>query len=74
MFFADSTSDFKVPVVYVSMSLANEIKKLDQPKATLLVKINRTRPAAYNVAGFLNKGAVKTIIVGAHYDHVGTPR
>ncbi|MBK7030622.1 MAG: M20/M25/M40 family metallo-hydrolase [Bacteroidales bacterium] len=73
LFFADSTSDYKVPVVYVSMNLANQIKKLDHPKATLLVKINRTRPAAYNVAGYLNKGMAKTIIVGAHYDHVGTP-
>ncbi len=73
LFYADSTSDYNVPVVYVSLSLANQIKKMEHPSVDIQVKINRVRPVAYNVAGYLHRGAAKTIVIGAHYDHVGTP-
>ncbi|MHC5202395.1 M20/M25/M40 family metallo-hydrolase [Myroides sp. LJL119] len=38
------------------------------------VKVNDSIRSARNVIGFLDNGAPKTIVIGAHYDHLGQGR
>ena len=63
----------KIPVVYVT----NDIKKkyLYDETATLDIKmkvdISDKKRTGHNVIGYINNGAATTIILGAHYDHLG---
>ncbi len=73
LFNADSTVLFPVPVFYITADLAIQITKIENPTCEIEVSIDRKRPAAYNVIGFVDNGAKKTAVVGGHFDHVGTP-
>ncbi|MFN8253990.1 MAG: M28 family peptidase [Ferruginibacter sp.] len=63
----------KIPVVYVT----NEVKKkyLYDETATqdikLKVDITDKKRTGHNVVGYVDNGAANTIILGAHYDHLG---
>lgn len=63
----------KIPVVYVT----NEIKKkyLYDETATIDIKlkvdIGDKKRSGHNVVGYIDNGAANTIILGAHYDHLG---
>jgi aminopeptidase YwaD len=63
----------KIPVVYVT----NEVKKkyLYDETATidinLKVDIGDKKRTGNNVIGYIDNGAANTIILGAHYDHLG---
>lgn len=67
-------SDFtKIPVLYVT----NNIKKkyLYDETATFDIKLkvdikDKTR-MGHNVVGYIDNGAANTVILGAHYDHLG---
>ena len=54
-------------------SVIEEIKKSSNLQNQLLVeiKIEPKIKTGKNVAGFINNGAVNTLILGAHYDHLG---
>ena len=63
----------KIPVLYVTESIKK--KYLYDETATLDIKLkvdigDKTR-AGHNVIGFIDNGAANTIILGAHYDHLG---
>ena len=60
----------EIPVAFVSEEAAAKIKaagKIDM----LNVEMKETEKTAYNVVGFKDNGAEKTVVVGAHYDHLG---
>lgn len=63
----------KIPVVYVTA----EVKKkyLYDETATqdikLKVEITDKKRMGHNVVGYIDNGAANTIILGAHYDHLG---
>jgi aminopeptidase YwaD len=62
----------KIPVVYLTKSGAQKFK---DATATYDIELGidlkvKTRQA-HNVVGFINNGAANTIIIGAHYDHLG---
>jgi hypothetical protein len=71
LFNADSVPDFPVPVVYLSEALGREAEELEDAVCELSVIMNKNRKQSRNVMGFLDKGATQTIVIGAHYDHVG---
>jgi aminopeptidase YwaD len=73
LFDPDSVPLFKIPVVYITSSIITSLKKMDNPSCEIEVRIERKRPTAYNVIGFLDRGAEKTVVIGGHFDHVGTP-
>jgi aminopeptidase YwaD len=73
LFNADSMPSFSVPVMYLTAEVAKELKKTTDPICSIEVKINRKRPEAHNVIGFLDNGAKRTVVIGGHFDHVGTP-
>jgi aminopeptidase YwaD len=46
--------------------------KAGLPKvAAFSTEIIKTSTTGHNVAGFINNGAVYTVVIGAHYDHLG---
>jgi Zn-dependent M28 family amino/carboxypeptidase len=63
----------KIPVLYVTSSvkkkyLYDEIATVD---IKLKVDISDKVRTGHNVIGFVNNGAATTIILGAHFDHLG---
>ncbi|HYO22366.1 MAG TPA: M20/M25/M40 family metallo-hydrolase [Flavisolibacter sp.] len=62
-----------IPVIYVTKDAAK--KYLSDPSALLKVKakteITDRKRNGMNVVGFVDNGAATTIILGAHFDHLG---
>ena len=62
-----------IPVIYIT----NDAKKkyLKDESASFDVKINvaigEKKRTGNNVVGYINNGANKTVVLGAHYDHLG---
>ncbi|MBL7701018.1 MAG: M28 family peptidase [Ferruginibacter sp.] len=63
----------KIPVLYIS----KEIKKrflndeLGFADYTIDILIGQKKRIGHNVIGYINNGAANTVIIGAHYDHLG---
>ncbi len=69
----DKTEPIKIPVVFLAK---DAIKKFLNDKTStydinLNVAIGDKKRTGHNVIGFINNGAANTIIIGAHYDHLG---
>lgn len=59
-----------LPVVYVAdEDFAKKLKR--KREVSLGVKLLEIRDITYNLVGQINNGAPKTIIFGAHFDHLG---
>ena len=69
----DRTDKLDIPVVYVSKEASK--KYLSDPAATLDIKIKidlgEKKRTGRNVVGYIDNGAARTVILGAHYDHLG---
>jgi aminopeptidase YwaD len=63
-----STVSVGVPVMFWS-SYDND--DLAFEKVEVSVKMEEQTDTGYNVIGYLDRGADKTIVIGAHYDHLG---
>ena len=60
-------------MVYVQKNIANKFFKDETITHDIKIKIdigNKVR-TGHNVIGYIDNGAVNTIIIGAHYDHLG---
>ncbi|HOY33459.1 MAG TPA: M28 family peptidase [Bacteroidales bacterium] len=59
-----------VPVVYV---VKKDLINIHAPgKATIMTDIGRSgQRMAHNVGGIIDNGAPFTVVIGAHYDHIG---
>jgi Zn-dependent M28 family amino/carboxypeptidase len=68
----DKTDAFSIPVIYITQA---GFQHFSDPSATLniqlKVQIVEKKRGASNVAAFINNGAANTIVIGAHYDHLG---
>jgi hypothetical protein len=66
-----------IPLIHITPELANEIQKLavtaSQPvvSAILSVELKRKEVSGRNVIGKIDNGSKYTIVIGAHYDHLG---
>jgi hypothetical protein len=63
----------EIPVIYITKAakesfIIDEAAALDIKLKVLIVEKKRT---GHNVVGFINNNAANTIILGAHYDHLG---
>ena len=62
-----------IPVVYISKETKN--KYLKDETATLDIKmkilVEEKKRVGHNVVGYIDNNAANTIIIGAHYDHLG---
>lgn len=69
----DKTANTKIPVIY----LRQEAKKkylgdeIGMNKLKLTVNLEAKKRIGHNVIGFINNNAANTVILGAHYDHLG---
>ena len=63
----------KIPVLYVTQNIRK--KYLYDETATIDIKlkvdISDKRRTGHNVVGYIDNGASTTVILGAHYDHLG---
>ena len=69
----EGTATLPIPVVYLSKEAAK--KYFSDPSGLLQVKMKtevvEKKRAGTNVAGYLDNGAATTIVLGAHFDHLG---
>ncbi|MEO8568840.1 MAG: M28 family peptidase, partial [Ginsengibacter sp.] len=69
----DKIEPVSVPVVFITNDAAQ--KYLSDPAANIELDVNIAigdkKKEGHNVAGFIDNGAANTIIIGAHYDHLG---
>ena len=69
----DRTEKMDIPVVYVFKDAAK--KYFSDQTATLDIKmkvdVGEKKRTGKNVIGFLDNGAARTVVLGAHYDHLG---
>jgi Zn-dependent M28 family amino/carboxypeptidase len=69
----DRSEKLEIPVIYVSKEVAK--KFLSDQAATLDIKakidIGDQKRTGRNVVGFIDNGAKTTVVLGAHYDHLG---
>ena len=69
----DKSETAPLPVIYVTRKAMQEF--LADPQATYDFKIKTETEAktrtAHNVVGYIDNGAVKTVVLGAHFDHLG---
>jgi hypothetical protein len=67
------TETVKIPVLYISKEIKTKYFK-DETKSSdikLEVSISEKIRTGHNVIGYLDNGAANTVILGAHYDHLG---
>jgi aminopeptidase YwaD len=70
----DRTAPVGIPVVYLTAEAMQ--KHFNDESATLDIKLKtavepKVRTGS-NVVGFLDNGAASTVVIGAHFDHLGT--
>jgi len=71
LFGSPFTESLTVPVVYLARLPYNKISKISTGTCTLSVEIDRTVSKPANVIGWIDNKSAKTVVIGAHYDHVG---
>ena len=69
----DKSPVSKIPVLYLTKDAAD--KYLKDASASIDTKIRvelgEKKRKGHNVIGYLDNGALNTVIIGAHYDHLG---
>ncbi len=69
----DKSETLTIPVIYIKKEAA--AKYLKDPSATINVKftvsLSDKKRNGYNVVGYLDNGAATTVVLGAHFDHLG---
>ena len=69
----EKSEQLSIPVIYVNKEAAK--KYLNDETATLNIKLNvaitEKKRTGHNVIGYIDNGAATTVIVGAHFDHLG---
>lgn len=69
----DGAEPVKIPVIYLSKDAAK--KYLSDESATLELKlktdIGAKKRTGSNVVGYIDNGAPRTVVLGAHFDHLG---
>ena len=67
------TEKVKIPVLYISKEVKEKYLKDETASSDikLEVSISDKKRTGHNVIGYIDNGAVTTVILGAHYDHLG---
>jgi aminopeptidase YwaD len=69
----DRSAVQEIPIIYLTKQAAK--KYLSDESAALDIQlktdITEKKRSGHNVAGYIDNGASSTIIIGAHYDHLG---
>lgn len=67
------TEAAKIPVLYISKDMKKRFlnDELIFVDYKMDISIGEKKRTGHNVIGFINNGAANTVILGAHYDHLG---
>ena len=65
------TSPLKIPVIFARGDAAKFLKNEIVTNCTVGVEIIREQKTGHNVIAMLDNNASTTIVIGAHYDHLG---
>ena len=67
------TATVKIPVLYINKEVKTKYLKDETAAADikLEVAISDKKRTGHNVIGYIDNGAANTVILGAHYDHLG---
>ncbi|MFZ1370400.1 MAG: M20/M25/M40 family metallo-hydrolase, partial [Ferruginibacter sp.] len=67
------TEKTRIPVLYISPDIKNKYlqDELSYVDLKLEVSIGDKKRTGHNVIGYIDNGVPNTVIVGAHYDHLG---
>lgn len=60
-----------VPVIFMTQKHTSMLKNSDGVVVNFKTLIESTKKTAYNIVGYIDNNAEKTIVIGAHYDHAG---
>jgi len=62
-----------IPVLYITREAKRKYLKDESASLDIKIKVAFTekRRTGHNVLGYLDNGAASTVIIGAHYDHLG---
>lgn len=71
LFGSPFTASLDVPVVYIARLPYNKIDKITTGSCFIFVEIDRTVSKPANVIGWIDNKSDNTVVIGAHYDHVG---
>ena len=74
LFGSPFTESLAVPVVYIARLPFDKIDKIQTGTCSLSVDIDRTVSKPSNVIGWIDNKSNKTVVIGAHYDHIGITR
>ena len=66
----DKTPQLSIPVIYVIDILKSNLTQ-DLQAASVTISVTAKTKFGHNVIGYINNKATNTIILGAHYDHLG---
>ncbi|MCB0709491.1 MAG: M28 family peptidase [Chitinophagaceae bacterium] len=63
----------KIPVLYISKETKQKFFKNETVPADIKINISISdkKRTGHNVVGYIDNGAANTVILGAHYDHLG---
>lgn len=69
----DRSEKLTIPVIYVSRDIARKVFRdaSESISVQLAVNIGDKKRTGHNVVGYINNNAVTTVILGAHFDHLG---
>lgn len=69
----DKTAALKIPVVYINKLAYTQLVKDAETSfdVSITIDFEPIKRKAINVVGFINNNATNTVIIGAHYDHLG---
>jgi aminopeptidase YwaD len=66
----DNSEKLLIPVIYLSKNIAEQMVDLKY-NSSLNILVKEKKKIGHNVIGYINNKATNTIILGAHYDHLG---
>src|SRR6185295_9042031 len=74
----DPTSDYthkitpaSVPVIFAKSIAYKLLMDGTKPKANITVELKKVEATGHNVMGFIDNKVANTVVIGAHYDHLG---
>lgn len=66
---------YEIPLIYLNDSIAKQIKEKQASEKSLQVflttDVKKKKVTGQNVVGFVDNNAIQTVVIGAHYDHLG---
>jgi len=60
-----------IPVVFVTSKLSDKFLQSKRCNVELTTQIEKQEGIGHNVIGYISNNAANTIVIGAHYDHLG---